>query len=62
MVEAFAIVNETFVTPPPAGWDAELVARLSAAAGAGSSEAAQKEIPQLLAKLDDPFTRWMPAK
>lgn len=62
MVEAWSIVNETFVSPPPPGWDEQLVASLSAVAEAKSGAEARQEIPALLAKLEDPFTRWLPPK
>lgn len=115
MVEAWAIVNETFVSPPPPGawllaggsrvqscsqwkrcwpvrgsipaptgttciptahphslqrhlftycaeWDQDLVSSLTAVADAKSGDEARKEIPALLSKLNDPFTRWLPPK
>ncbi|PRW57074.1 carboxyl-terminal-processing peptidase chloroplastic [Chlorella sorokiniana] len=62
MVEAWAIVNETFVSPPPPEWDEDLVASLTAVADAKTGDDARKEIPALLSKLNDPFTRWLPPK
>lgn len=38
------------------------MASLSAVAEAKSGEEARKEIPALLSKLNDPFTRWLPPK
>lgn len=45
-----------------AEWDKDLVSSLTAVADAKSGEDARKEIPALLSKLDDPFTRWLPPK
>ena len=47
---------------PRAEWDEELVGALTAAADAKNAEEARQQIPQLLGKLGDPFTRWLAAK
>jgi hypothetical protein len=45
-----------------AEWDEELVAALTAVADASSLEEGKAQIPALLDKLGDPFTRWLPPK
>lgn len=62
MVEAFAIVQETFVERPPPPFYRELAARLNAVAEAGSPGEARAQIPGLLASLGDPYTRYLPPK
>lgn len=47
---------------PPAAWDEELVAALTQAADARNVDEARAQIPALLGKLGDPFTRWLPSK
>lgn len=46
----------------PAEWDHELADALGAVAAAHSSDEARAQIPALLGKLGDPFTRWLPPK
>ena len=61
LVEAWGIVTETFVDPGvfnQVAWGRALEAGLQAAAGGHSAEEASKQIPALLAKLGDPYTRW----
>ena len=43
-------------------WDRELAAGLTSVAEAKTREDARTSIPQLLAKLGDLYTRWLPAK
>ncbi len=45
-----------------AEWDDELVAALTSVADASNVEEARSQIPALLGKLGDPFTRWLPVK
>ena len=63
-VEVWTIVTEAFVDESFNGlrWDAELSASLTTAATAPSADEATQQIPQLLGKLGDPFTRWVPPK
>ncbi len=62
LVSCTARVVHPFCPLSSAEWDEELVASLSAVADAKSGEDARKEIPALLSKLNDPFTRWLPPK
>ena len=64
LVEAWTIVGEVFVDARFAGhnWDQELTESLSAAYSAESGEKAYWEISHMLSKLDDPFTRVVPAR
>lgn len=43
-------------------WDQELVAALTSVADARSVEEAKGQLPELLGKLGDPFTRWLPSR
>jgi hypothetical protein len=64
LVEAWSIVTEAYVDQSYNGteWDGELVAALTAVADAKNLEEGRAQIPQLLAKLGDPFTRWLPSR
>ncbi|PSC70752.1 Carboxyl-terminal-processing protease [Micractinium conductrix] len=64
MAEAWTIVTQTYVDASfnNTQWDEELVGALTAAADAKNAEEARQQIPQLLGKLGDPFTRWLAAK
>ncbi|EFN55782.1 hypothetical protein CHLNCDRAFT_30937 [Chlorella variabilis] len=64
LVEAWSIVTETYVDQSYNGteWDEELVAALTSVAQAPSVEEARTQIPAMLGKLGDPFTRWLPQK
>lgn len=64
LVEAWNITTEVFVDPMfnNTDWASELVASLTTAADAKTPEDAQKQIKDLLGKLGDPFTRWVPPR
>lgn len=64
LAEAWTIVTETYVDSSfnETAWDEELVAALTTASGARTADEARAQIPALLGKLGDPFTRWLPAK
>ncbi len=61
LVEAWTICTEAFVDPDFNGvdWVSELSGALNTAAEASTPEEAQRQIVGLLAKLGDPFTRWV---
>lgn len=62
--QAWSIVTQAYVDDSFNGtqWDEELVAALGQAADAASPDAARAALPEMLGKLGDPFTRWMPQK
>eukprot|EP00887_Chlorella_sp_A99_P007881 scaffold20.g7881.t1 len=62
MLEAWGIVTKTYVDPTfnHTAWDRELMAALESAAATHTADEASKLIPEMLAKLGDPYTRWAP--
>lgn len=64
LVEAWTIVSEAYVDPSynHVDWPAELSAELGAVVNAPSKEAASQRIVDMVAKLGDPFTRYVMPK
>jgi len=64
MAEAWTIVAEAFVDPKfnNTDWEAELANGLNQIADVSNPTEASKSISDMLGKLGDPFTRWVPPR
>ena len=62
MVEAWSILSQAYVDPTfnNTDWMRELEEGLDGVAHAASAQDATKGVAQMVAKLGDPFTRWVP--
>ena len=64
MVEAWTIIQETFVDGSfnNTNWEDELRSHLTAVSRSDSTTVGQQQLLNLISDLGDPYTRWVPAK